>query len=93
MAKEKYGLACEYKFTVGIYDDTKGTLKFVDSMDWSNKTATWKKGAKVLPMTKEHAVMLQMGLLCNGTPALVIEAPDFMFDNMKNAEEIYGTSN
>ncbi len=93
MAKEKYGLTCEYKFAVGVYDPYKGTLRFVDSVDHSTKTATWKKGAKALAMTKEAAIMLQMGLLCNGTTALVIEMPDYMFEHAINVEAIYGESN
>ena len=93
MAKEKYGLTCEYKFAVGIYDPYKGIMKRVDSVDHNTKTATWKKGAKALPMTKEAAISLQTGLLCNGTTALVIEMPDYMFDDIVNAEELYGTDN
>ena len=93
MAKEKYGLTCEYKFAVGVYDPYKGTLKFVDSVDHSTKTATWKKGEKALAMSKESAIMLQTGLLCNGTTALVIEMPDYMFEGAVNVEEIYGKSN
>lgn len=89
MAKEKYGLTCEYKFVVGIYNDTKGTIKFVDTVDHSTKTATWNQGAQALAMTKEAAIMLQMGLLCNGTPAFVIEVPDFLLEDMKNVKEIY----
>lgn len=89
MAKEKYGLTCEYKFAVGVYNSCKGTLKFVDSVDHSTKTATWTKGAKALPMTKEAAIMLQTGLLCNGTNALVIEMPDYMFENLINLEVLY----
>lgn len=89
MAKEKYGLTCDYKFAVGIYNPYKGTMKWVDSVDHGTKTATWKKGAKALPMTKEAAIMLQVGLLCNGTTALVIEMPDYMFDGAINVEELY----
>lgn len=89
MAKEKYGLTCNYKFAVVVYDTAKGTLKFVDSVDHSTKTATWTAGAKALAMTKEAAIMLQTGLLCNGTNALVIEMPDYMFDYTKNVKEIY----
>lgn len=89
MAKEKYGLTCDYKFAVGVYDSYRGTLKFVDSVDHSTKTATWTKGAKALAMSKEAAIMLQTGLLCNGTTALVIELPDYMFDNIINVKEIY----
>lgn len=90
MAKEKYGLTCEYKFAVGVYDPYKGTLKWVDSVDHGTKTATWTKGAKALPMTKEAAIMLQTGLLCNGTTALVIEMPDYMFEGAINVDEVYG---
>lgn len=90
MAKEKYGLTCEYKFAVGVYDPYKGTMKWVDSVDHGTKTATWTKGAKALAMTKEAAIMLQMGLLCNGTTALVIEMPDYMFEGAINVDEVYG---
>ena len=90
MAKEKYGLTCEYKFVVGVYDPYKGTMKWVDSVDHGTKTATWTKGAKALPMTKEAAIMLQTGLLCNGTTALVIEMPDYMFEGAINVDEVYG---
>lgn len=89
MAKEKYGLTCDYKFAIGVYDIAKGTLKFVDSVDHSTKTATWTAGAKALPMTKEAAIMLQMGLLCNGTFAMVIEVPDYLFEELTNKEELY----
>lgn len=40
-------------------------------------------------MAKEAAIMLQTGLLCNGTSAMVIEVPDFMLDDIKNVKEIY----
>lgn len=89
MAKEKYGLTCDYKYAVGVFESHRGTLKFVDSVDHSTKTATWKKGAKALPMTKEAAIMLQMGLLCNGTIAMVIEMPDYLFEELTNKEELY----
>lgn len=89
MAKEKYGLTCDYKFAVGIYDTGKGTMKWVDSVEYGTRTATWKKGAKALSMSKEAAISLQMGLLCNGTVALVIEMPDYMFDYAVNVEGLY----
>lgn len=93
MAKEKYGLNCDYKYVVGIYDKYSGTLKFVDTVDYSDKTATWKKGEVAKPMTKEAAITLQMGLMCNGTMALVIEVPDFAVEDLRNVEAIYGTNN
>lgn len=93
MAKERYGLACEYKYTIGIYNPEKGTLKYVDSVSYGDKSATWKKGAKPLAMTKNEAIQIQMGLLCNGYTALVIELPDYMFEYIENVEELYGTDN
>lgn len=91
MAKEKYGFTCDYKYVVGIYDTSKGTLKFVDSIDNSTRVATWKKGAKPLVMSKTAAIDLQMGLMCNGSNAMVIEVPDFFYDNLRNVEELYET--
>lgn len=93
MAKEKYGFTSDYKYVVGIYDRYKGTLKFVDSVDYSDKSATWAKGQHAKAMTKEQAIQLQMGLLCNGTLAMVIEVPDFIHEDLVNVEAIYGTFN
>lgn len=90
MTKEKYRFTCDYKFAVGVYDTARGTLKFVDSVDHSTKTATWSAGAKALAMTKEAAISLQTGLLCNGTVALVIELPEFVFNEIINPEVAYG---
>lgn len=77
MVKEKNGFAGEYYYCVGVlcHDNE---VRFVDSVDYSDKSATWRAGAKALVMDKHGAIQLQMGLMCNGSTALVIEVPDFV---------------
>ena len=77
MAKEKAGLNCDYEFYVGILTPENG-LKFVTSMEWSPKVCEWKSGGSAKAMDKATAIQLQMGLLCDGYTALVIEAPDYL---------------
>lgn len=77
MAKEKYGFQGEYNYYVGILTP-KNELRFVDSVDYSDKSATWNAGAKPKIFNKSMAIDLQMGLMCNGYVALVIEAPEFL---------------
>lgn len=77
MAKEKNGFKGEYNYYVGVLTH-KNELRFVDSVSYADKTATWNAGAKPKVFTKQMAIDLQMGLMCNGTVALVIEAPEFL---------------
>ena len=77
MAKEKHGFQGEYNYYVGVLTH-RNELRLVDSMDWSDKTCTWKAGATPKVFSKQGAINLQMGLMCNGTVALVIEAPEFL---------------
>lgn len=77
MAKEKAGLNCDYEFYVGILTSENG-LKFVTAVEWSPKVCEWKSGEPAKAMDKHTAIQLQMGLLCNGYTALVIEAPDYL---------------
>ena len=76
MAKEKNGFTGEYNFYVGVLTGER-KLCFVDGVSYADKTATWEAGKPALAMDKRSAIQLQMGLMCNGTVALVIEAPDF----------------
>lgn len=78
MAKEKNGFAREYNYYVGVLCQGNNELRFVDSVDWGTKSATWEAGAEPLEMSKQSAIQLQMGLMCNGYVALVIEAPEFL---------------
>ena len=76
MIKEKNGFSGSYYYCVGVlYKNNE--VRFVDSVDYSDKSATWTAGAKALAMDKQSAIQLQMGLMCNGNTALVIEVPDF----------------
>ena len=77
MAKEKHGFQGEYNYYVGVLTHTN-ELRFVDSVSYSDKTCTWSAGAEPKVFTKQMALDLQMGLMCNGTVALVIEAPEFL---------------
>ena len=77
MAKEKAGLNCDYEFYVGILTSENG-LKFVTAVEWDPKVCEWKPGEPAKAMDKHTAIQLQMGLLCNGYTALVIEAPDYL---------------
>ena len=77
MAKERYGFTGEYNYYVGVLRGDK-TLSFVDSIDYSDKSCTWNTDKPALSMNKHNAIQLQMGLMCNGTTALVVEAPDFL---------------
>lgn len=77
MAKEKHGFAGEYNFYVGILTH-ENELRLVDSVNYSDKSATWNAGAKPKVFSKQMAIDLQMGLMCNGYKALVIEAPEFL---------------
>lgn len=77
MAKEKHGFNCEYNYYVGILT-RKNELRFVDTVNYGDKTATWSAGAKPVVFTKQTAIELQIGLMCNSHVALVIEAPDFL---------------
>lgn len=77
MAKEKNGFVGDYYYYVGVmYKNNE--VRFVDSVNYSDKSATWTAGAKALAMDKQSAIQLQMGLMCNGNTALVIEVPEFM---------------
>lgn len=77
MAKEKRGFTGEYNYYVGVLAH-KNELRFVDTVDYHDKSATWSAGAKPMVFSKQMAIDLQMGLMCNGTIALVIEAPEFL---------------
>lgn len=83
MAKEKYGFQVEYNYYVGVlYGNNE--LRFVDTVDYHDNSATWNAGATPKVFSKSSAIDLQMGLCCNGYKALVIEAPDFM--DLQNRE-------
>ena len=86
MAKEKHGFQGEYNFYVGILTH-KNELRFVDRVDHHDKSATWTAGAKPKIFSKQMAIDLQMGLMCNGYKALVIEAPEFLELHNKEAYE------
>ena len=86
MAKEKYGFTGEYEYYVGIVMGDK-TLRYVDSVDYADKTATWNMNEPAKKMSKQAAIQLQMGLMCNGTTALVVEAPDFL--ELQNSKPLY----
>lgn len=77
MAKEKHGFEGEYNYYVGVLVGDN-ELRFVDSVDYSDRTATWNAGAEPKVFSKSSAIDLQLGLCCNGYKALVIEAPDFL---------------
>lgn len=77
MAKEKHGFNAEYNYYVGVLV-SNNELRFVDTVDYSDQTATWNAGATPKVFSKQMAIDLQMGLCCNGYQALVIEAPDFL---------------
>lgn len=77
MAKEKHGFQGEYNFYVGILTH-ENELRLIDTVDYHDKSATWTAGAKPKVFTKQMAIDLQMGLMCNGFKALVIEAPEFL---------------
>ena len=77
MAKEKHGFEGEYNYYVGVLC-RDNELRFVDTVDYSDHTATWNADAKPKVFSKQTAINLQMGLCCNGYKALVIEAPDFL---------------
>ena len=77
MSKEKAGLNCNYEFYVGILTPENG-LKFVTAVEWSPKVCKWESSEPAKAMDKHTAIQLQMGLLCNGYTALVIEAPDYL---------------
>lgn len=77
MAKEKHGFTGEYNYYVGVLVQNN-ELRFVDTVDYNNKSATWTAGAKPEIFDKSTAIDLQVGLMCNGHNALVIEAPEFM---------------
>lgn len=77
MAKEKHGFQGEYNFYVGILT-RENELRLVDTVDYCDKSATWNANAKPKIFNKQMAIDLQMGLMCNGYVALVIEAPEFL---------------
>ena len=77
MAKEKHGFQGEYNFYVGILT-RENELRFVDTVDYCDKSATWNAGAAPRVFSKQMAIDLQMGLMCNGYKALVIEVPEFL---------------
>lgn len=76
MAKERKGFIGDYYYCVGVLCKDN-EVRFVDSVDYSDKSATWAAGAQAMKMDKYSAIQLQMGLMCNGYTALVIEVPDF----------------
>ena len=77
MAKERHGFTSEYNYYVGVLVHNN-ELRFVDSVDYHDKSATWSAGATPRIFNKQMAIDLQMGLMCNGYKALVIEAPEFL---------------
>lgn len=77
MAKEKNGFEGEYNFYVGVLC-RDNEIRFVDTVDYGDKTATWRAGCKPMVFDKRSAIDLQVGLCCNGHAALVVEAPDFL---------------
>lgn len=77
MAKEKHGFTGEYNYYVGVLVHNN-ELRFVDTVDYHDKSATWSAGAKPKIFNKQMAIDLQLGLVCNGYKALVIEAPEFL---------------
>lgn len=77
MAKENHGFTGEYNYYVGVLVKNN-ELRFVDSVNYHDKSATWNAGAKPKIFKKSMAIDLQMGLMCNGYKALVIEAPEFL---------------
>ena len=86
MAKEKSGFTGEYNYYVGVVMGDR-TIRFVDSVDYSDRTATWIVDKPAKPMSKHEAIQLQMGLMCNGTTALVVEAPEFL--ELKNSRPMW----
>ena len=84
MAKEKNGFAGEYNYYVGVLAD-QNELRFIDAVDYHDKSATWTAGATPKVFAKQMAIDLQMGLMCNGYRALVIEAPEFL--ELKNRDQ------
>lgn len=76
MVKERNGFSGSYYYCVGVLC-RDNEVRFVDSVNYSDKSATWAAGAKAMTMDKQSAIQLQMGLMCNGSTALVIEVPDF----------------
>ena len=77
MSKEKNGFTGEYYYCVGVLCKDN-EVRFVDSVDYSDKSATWRAEAKALRMDKDQAIRLQTGLICNGSIAMVIEVPGFV---------------
>ena len=86
MAKEKHGFTGEYNYYVGVLVQNN-ERRLVDSADCHDKYATWTAGAKPKVFNKQMAIDLQMGLMCNGYKALVIEAPEFLELQNKEALE------
>lgn len=77
MATEKHGFQSEYNYYVGVLCKDN-EIRFVDTVNYSARAATWTAGATPKVFRKQTAIDLQMGLCCNGYKALVIEAPDFL---------------
>lgn len=77
MAKEKHGFMDEYNYYVGVLVHNN-ELRFVGSVDYQDKSATWNAGAKPEIFNKSMAIDLQLRLMCNGCKALMIEAPEFL---------------
>lgn len=86
MSKEKSGFTSEYNYYVGVlYKNNE--IRFVDTVDYHDRSATWTAGATPKVFSKSMAIDLQMDLCCNGFKALVIEAPDFLELQNKEAYE------
>lgn len=83
MAKEKHGFEGEYNYYVGVLNK-HNEIRFVDTVDYHNKSGTWREGAKPMIFNKSMAIDLQLGLIWNGYKALVIEAPEFL--ELQNVE-------
>ena len=77
MSKERHGFTGEYNYYVGVLVHNN-ELRLVDSDNYRDKSATWTAGAKPKIFNKSMAIDLQLGLMCNGYKALVIEAPEFL---------------
>ena len=77
MAKEKHGFVDEYNYYVGVLCK-HNEIRFVDTVDYHDKSVTWREGAKPMILNKSMAIDLQLRLMCNGYKALVIEAPEFL---------------
>lgn len=64
------------KHYVGVLTDAGNSIKYVTGIDNAARMAAWEDGVAARAFTQAVARDIAEGLLLNGYPAVVLEAPE-----------------